>query len=43
MGHFNAAATDDRAAASLAVSNPAKASDNADTHEYGGENTPALQ
>ena len=28
-------------AASLAISNPTKALDNADTHEYFGENTPA--
>jgi peptidyl-Lys metalloendopeptidase len=48
MSHFNVvAATDDwaygqSAAASLAVSNPTKAIDNADSHEYFGENTPAL-
>lgn len=48
MSHFNAVAgTDDwaygqSAAASLATSNPAKAVDNADNHEYFGENTPAL-
>ncbi|HEY0061130.1 MAG TPA: M35 family metallo-endopeptidase [Telluria sp.] len=47
MSHFNVvAATDDRAygqsaAASLARSNPAGAVDNADSHEYFGENTPA--
>jgi peptidyl-Lys metalloendopeptidase len=47
MSHFNAvAATDDRAygqsaAASLAISNPTYALDNADSHEYFGENTPA--
>lgn len=47
MSHFNViAATDDwaygqSAAASLATSNPAKAVDNADNHEYFGENTPA--
>jgi len=49
MSHFNVVAgTDDwaygqSAAASLAISNPAKAIDNADSHEYFGENTPALQ
>jgi peptidyl-Lys metalloendopeptidase len=49
MSHFTAVAgTDDwvygqAGAASLAVSDPAKAIDNADTHEYFGENTPALQ
>ena len=42
------AGTDDHAygqsaAASLAISNPAQAVDNADSHEYFGENTPALQ
>ncbi|MEC5161049.1 MULTISPECIES: M35 family metallo-endopeptidase [unclassified Janthinobacterium] len=48
MSHFNVvAATDDwaygqSAAASLAISDPAKATDNADSHEYFGENTPAL-
>ena len=48
MSHFNAVAgTDDwaygqSAAASLAISNAAKAVDNADNHEYFGENTPAL-
>ncbi len=47
--HFNAvAATDDwaygqSAAASLATSNVTRAIDNADSHEYFGENTPALQ
>lgn len=47
--HFNAvAATDDwaygqSAAASLAISNTTRAIDNADSHEYFGENTPALQ
>jgi len=47
MSHFNAvAATDDwaygqTAAKSLALSNPAKALDNADSHEYFAENTPA--
>jgi peptidyl-Lys metalloendopeptidase len=47
--HFNViAGTDDwaygqSAAASLAISNPARAIDNADSHEYFGENTPALQ
>ncbi|QGZ42854.1 peptidase M35 [Pseudoduganella flava] len=46
--HFNVvAATDDwaygqSAAASLAISNPSRAIDNADSHEYFGENTPAL-
>jgi peptidyl-Lys metalloendopeptidase len=46
--HFtNVASTDDwaygqTAAASLAISDPAKALDNADSHEYFGENTPAL-
>jgi peptidyl-Lys metalloendopeptidase len=49
MSHFNVvAATDDwvygqSGAASLAISDPAKAVDNADSHEYFGENTPALQ
>lgn len=48
MSHFNAVAgTDDwaygqSAAASLATSNPSRAVDNADSHEYFGENTPAL-
>ena len=48
MSHFNVvAATDDwaygqSAAASLAISNPSRAIDNADSHEYFGENTPAL-
>ena len=48
MSHFNAVAgTDDwvygqSGAASLAISDPAKAIDNADSHEYFGENTPAL-
>jgi peptidyl-Lys metalloendopeptidase len=48
LSHFNVvAATDDRAygqsaAASLAISNPAGAVDNADSHEYFGENTPYL-
>jgi peptidyl-Lys metalloendopeptidase len=48
MSHFNVvAATDDwaygqSAAASLASSNPSKAVDNADSHEYFGENTPGL-
>lgn len=48
MSHFNiVAGTDDHAygqsaAASLAQSNPAKAVDNADSHEYFAENTPAL-
>ena len=49
MSHFNVvASTDDwvygqAGAASLAISDPAKAIDNADSHEYFGENTPALQ
>lgn len=49
MSHFNVVAgTDDHAygqsaAASLAISNPSQAIDNADSHEYFGENTPALQ
>ncbi|MDB5906603.1 MAG: peptidase [Massilia sp.] len=49
MSHFNVvASTDDwvygqTGAASLAISDPAKAIDNADSHEYFGENTPALQ
>jgi peptidyl-Lys metalloendopeptidase len=49
MSHFNAVAgTDDwaygqSAASSLATSDPSKAIDNADSHEYFGENTPALQ
>jgi peptidyl-Lys metalloendopeptidase len=48
MSHFNVVAgTDDHAygqsaAASLAISNPGKAVDNADSHEYFAENTPAL-
>ena len=48
MSHFNVVAgTDDHAygqsaAASLAISNPTKAVDNADSHEYFAENTPAL-
>jgi peptidyl-Lys metalloendopeptidase len=49
ISHFNVvASTDDHVygqsgAASLAISNPAQAIDNADSHEYFGENTPALQ
>ncbi len=49
MSHFNVVAgTDDwaygqSAASSLAISDPNKAIDNADSHEYFGENTPALQ
>ena len=49
MSHFNVvASTDDwaygqSAASSLAISDPAKAIDNADSHEYFGENTPAQQ
>jgi peptidyl-Lys metalloendopeptidase len=48
MSHFNVvASTDDwaygqSAAASLAISDPNKGIDNADSHEYFGENTPAL-
>jgi peptidyl-Lys metalloendopeptidase len=48
MSHFNAvASTDDWAygqsgAKSLAISNPTKAIDNADSHEYFAENSPAL-
>jgi peptidyl-Lys metalloendopeptidase len=48
MSHFNVVAgTDDHAygqsaAASLAISNPTQAVDNADSHEYFAENTPAL-
>lgn len=48
MTHFNVVAgTDDwaygqSAAKSLAISNPTKALDNADTHEYFAENTPPL-
>jgi peptidyl-Lys metalloendopeptidase len=47
--HFTVVAgTDDwaygqSAAASLAISNPSQAIDNADSHEYFSENTPALQ
>jgi peptidyl-Lys metalloendopeptidase len=47
--HFTVVAgTDDwaygqSAAASLAISNPSRAIDNADSHEYFSENTPALQ
>jgi peptidyl-Lys metalloendopeptidase len=49
MSHFDVvASTDDwvygqSGAASLAISNPSQAIDNADSHEYFGENTPALQ
>ncbi|WP_026354781.1 M35 family metallo-endopeptidase [Massilia niastensis] len=49
MSHFNVVAgTDDHAygqaaAANLAITNPALAVENADSHEYFGENTPALQ
>lgn len=49
MSHFTVVAgTNDwaygqSAAAALAVSNPAQAIDNADTHEYFGENTPPLE
>ncbi len=49
MSHFNVvAATDDwvygqEGAASLAISDPAKAVNNADSHEYFGENTPPLE
>ncbi|MDQ2989725.1 MAG: M35 family metallo-endopeptidase [Pseudomonadota bacterium] len=49
MSHFNVvASTDDwvygqSGAASLAISDPSKAIDNADSHEYFGENTPTLQ
>ena len=48
MSHFNVvAATDDwaygqSAAKNLAISNPTRAVDNADSHEYFAENTPAL-
>lgn len=48
LSHFNVvAATDDHAygqgpAASLAISSPTKALDNADSHEYFAENTPGL-
>ncbi len=48
LSHFNVvAATDDHAygqsaAASLAISNPTRALDNADSHEYFAENTPFL-
>jgi peptidyl-Lys metalloendopeptidase len=48
MSHFNVvAATDDHAygqsaCKSLATSNPTRALDNADSHEYFAENTPAL-
>jgi len=47
MSHFNVtAATDDHVygqsgAKSLAISNPDQALDNADSHEYFAENTPA--
>ncbi|MBI3230694.1 MAG: peptidase M35 [Burkholderiales bacterium] len=47
MSHFNVvAATDDwvygqSGAKSLAISNPSQATDNADSHEYFAENTPA--
>lgn len=49
MSHFNVVAgTDDHVygqsgAASLAISDPDKAVDNADSHEYFAENTPALK
>ena len=49
MSHFNVvAATDDHAygqsaAKNLAISNPTRALDNADNHEYFAENTPSLQ
>jgi peptidyl-Lys metalloendopeptidase len=49
MSHFTVVAgTDDwvygqQGAASLAISDPAKAVDNADSHEYFGENTPVLE
>ncbi len=49
LSHFNVVAgTDDWAygqssAASLATSNPTRAVDNADSHEYFSENTPGLQ
>ena len=48
MSHFNVvASTDDwaygqSAAAALAISNPARALDNADSHEYFAENSPSL-
>lgn len=48
MSHFNVVAgTDDwaygqSAAAALAISNPTRALDNADSHEYFAENTPSL-
>ena len=48
LSHFNVVgSTDDwaygqSAAASLAISNPSKGIDNADSHEYFGENTPSL-
>ena len=48
MSHFNVVAgTDDHVygqagAKSLAASDPARALDNADNHEYFAENTPAL-
>ena len=47
MSHFNAVAgTDDHVygqsgAKALAISDPAKAVDNADSHEYFAENTPS--
>ena len=49
LSHFTVVAgTDDwvygqEGAASLAISDPAKAVNNADSHEYFGENTPALE
>jgi peptidyl-Lys metalloendopeptidase len=49
MSHFNVVAgTDDwvygqEGAAGLAISDPARAVNNADSHEYFGENTPALE
>ena len=48
MSHFNVvASTDDwaygqSAAANLAITDPVKALDNADSHEYFAENTPSL-
>ena len=49
MSHFNiVAATDDwaygqSAAKNLAIRKPSRAVDNADSHEYFAENTPAQQ
>ena len=48
MSHFATASTDDRAygqpaCKNLVIGDPAKALDNADSHEYFAENEPLLQ